>query len=82
MRRPAIGRTNVIKHTDYREWTIRATPKSNGQNWTACAEVERGTGKLNGASFVFSDLGAFATAASAADRATAWAKRWIDENFG
>jgi hypothetical protein len=74
----------VIKHTDYREWTIRATPKSNGQNWTASAEVERGpsTGGLNGASFVFSDLGECATAASAADRATAWVKRWVDENYG
>lgn len=79
---PTNGRTNVIKHTDYREWTIRATPKSDGQNWTACAEVERGADKPNRASFVFSDLGAFATAASAADRATAWAKCWIDENFG
>lgn len=69
------------KQVIYREWTILATPRSTGQFWSATAEAERPSeGGLDGP-FVFSDLGECATPSIAADRAIAWTKRWIDENF-
>jgi len=67
----------------YREWTIDSRPVRTGRHWHSWCEVERKPteGEADGQIFRFSDIGYFDTERAAHDRAIAWAKAWIEENF-
>jgi hypothetical protein len=68
---------------EHREWTIDSRPKRIGHHWHSWCEVERPPweDEDDGQIFHFSDIGYFDTERAAHERAIAWAKAWLDENF-
>jgi hypothetical protein len=67
----------------HRDWMVRSFPEKKGFHYHACAEVERRPQDYvdNRQVFHFTDIGYFDTAAAADERALAWARAWLDENF-
>ncbi|SAK87072.1 hypothetical protein AWB77_04680 [Caballeronia fortuita] len=72
-----------VHKTAYREWTIDSRPTRSGHHWHAWCELERNPTEddADGQIFHFSDIGYFDSERAAHDRAIAWAKAWLDENF-
>jgi hypothetical protein len=68
--------------TTHREWTIDATPETQGNAFVAQAWVQRDAhdGETHGDCFIFLDLGDYPAHADAVARATTWAARWLDDN--
>ncbi|SAL03838.1 hypothetical protein AWB81_06517 [Caballeronia arationis] len=68
---------------EYGDGTIDSRPKRSGHHWHSWCEVERKPteDEADGQIFHFSDIGYFDTERAAHDRAIAWAKAWIEENF-
>jgi hypothetical protein len=69
--------------TDYREWVIDSAPEATEGGFNAQATIERGRSDGDddyGRRFTFKDLGHFATATQAIERAKTWTIRGIDEN--
>jgi len=68
---------------EYCDWTIDAAPIMYSKLYRATAVVELGPTEDDfGQRFVFSHLGDFETREQARERAIAWVKRWINDNFG
>lgn len=68
--------------TIHRDWIVDMTPVAVHDGFSASVWVQReaGEGENQGDSFMFSDLGRFATQGEAACRGETWAIRWLDEN--
>jgi hypothetical protein len=69
---------------DYKGWCIATSSHLASHGLVAFASVEyprQPDEDGGGRRYVFNDLGAFATPIEAEQRATMWAKKWIDDNF-
>lgn len=74
----------MSRMAEYCEWTIDAAPIIFHKLYRATAVIELPPTEDDhfGHRFVFNDLGDFETREQAHERAIAWVKRWIDDNFG
>jgi len=74
----------MSRMTEYCEWTIDAAPIMLGKLFRASAVIELPPTEDDdhGHRFVFTDLGDFESRDRAQEVATAWVKRWIDNNYG